>query len=590
MKRFSALSRNHGFWIFAAAVLASLMVVPGALAYNPDALVTHVSPTSPFSQNKQNEPAVAIDPSNPDVVAAGANDEIDMEACNAGDDTTCPFTTGVGVSGVYFSFNRATSWIQPTYTGWTARFCLGIVGNTDPPCAPEVGPIGTLPNYFENGLVSDGDPAVAFGPRPGAGGFSWSNGSRLYYANLTANFSAFRSEQAFKGFEAIAVSRTDDVQAAAAGDQSAWMDPVIVSKQNAALFSDHEMISVDDAESSPFFGNVYVCDAAFRSQEISPFSLPEPIELNSSSDGGNTWTHRQVSRAVNNIVIGGRQDCQVDTDSNGVVYVFWDGATTQGQLAIFYIRSFDGGKSFERPARVLTTLEPTESPFDGAAGARDGVTPSISIANGAPTGANAPNTIAVTYAEGPTPTDENPGPFEKAQVWLGQANGRAPIDWHGPFRASPPTDRPMFPALALSPDGSDLYLTYDAFLQPWQSSVLAPPRLFQGVNMHADVPSNLGSLSFTELSRAPIGDARGSSANALTDEFLGDYNFAFATNEYGVTVWNDGRDAANCPAIDAYRQSIVDGSPIARPAPEQDCDAQFGNTDIYSGSFADLTP
>ena len=58
------------------------------------------------------------------------------------------------------------------------------------------------------------------------------------------------------------------------------------------------MIAVDDAQSSPFFGNVYVCNAAFRSQEIGGF--PEPIVLNASSDGGNTWRTTQLSAAVDN--------------------------------------------------------------------------------------------------------------------------------------------------------------------------------------------------------------------------------------------------------------------------------------------------
>jgi hypothetical protein len=568
-------------WLAAIGVVAAVIAVPSALAFNPDALVTVGSPPTPFSQNKQNEPAVAIDPSHPNIVVAGANEEVDMEACNAGADNTCPFTSGVGVSGVYFSFDQATTWIQPTYTGWTARFCLGAVG-PDPGCTPQVGPIGTLPSYYENGLVSDGDPAVAFGPQPGPGGFSWDNGSRLYYGNLTSSFSSERSEAAIKGFEAIAVSRTDDVEAAAAGSMAAWMQPVILSKQNAALFSDHEMIAVDDAESSPFFGNVYVCDAAFRSQEISPNSLPEPIVLNSSSDGGDTWRTRQLSAAVNNIVAGGRQDCQVDTDSNGVLYVFWDGFDKRSNsLAIFYVRSFDGGKTFERPARILTTVvSPSrQGTMDGVAGARDGLTPSISIANGAPSGEGATNTIAVTYAEGPTDA-------ATAKVWLGQPSGPGPIDWEGPILASVPGDRPMFPAIAISPGGSDLYLTYDSFLQPWQESVLAPSRLMQGVVRHADVASPV----FTDLHRAPVGDARGSSANALTAGFLGDYNFAFATDEYGVAVWNDARNAADCPAVDAYRQSLVDGNPITPPAPQQDCPSQFGNTDIFSGSFADPTP
>src|SRR5438045_1045765 len=168
-------------WAILLAIGAVLVVAGSAAAFSPDVLVTNGSPHAPFSQNKQNEPTITADANHPNILVAGSNDEIDMEACNAGADNTCPFTPGVGVSGVYFSFDSGTTWTQPTYSGWSARNCQGVVG-PDANCSPQVGPIGTLPWYYENGLVADGDPALAFGPRPGAGGVSWANGSRLYYA------------------------------------------------------------------------------------------------------------------------------------------------------------------------------------------------------------------------------------------------------------------------------------------------------------------------------------------------------------------------------------------------------------------------
>jgi hypothetical protein len=85
---------------------------------------------------------------------------------------------------------------------------------------------------------------------------------------------------------------------------------------------------------------------------------------------------------------------------------------------------------------------------------------------------------------------------------------------------------------------------------------------------------------------------RGSSQNNLQAEFLGDYVYAIATRTFGAAVWNDARNAADCSAIDAWSMDQENGGTLAlpRPAPEQDCPANFGNSDIFGGSYLDPTP
>jgi len=605
----------------ALALVLAVQALPASATHGGDTLVSKGSPPGPFSQNKQNEPAIAVDQNHPNILAAGSNDNIDMELCNAGTDDTCPFTDGVGGSGVYFSFDSGDTWTQPTYSGLSGRGCVGAPGDADPPCEPVVGPIGTVPNYYENGLVSDGDPALAFGPAPGPGGFSWANGSRLYYANLASKI----DPNAFSGFEAIAVSHTDDVAAAAADVQDAWSDPVIASKQNAALFSDKEQVWADNAASSPFFGNAYVCYAGFRSLP----GVSQPLFALTSRNGGRTWSQHQLTPATNNTHSPngfGRSGCTVRTDSDGVVYVFdyqFAFATdTAGQGKIQMIKSFDGGAHWTRPRNLFTVgdtcnaFEPSigRCVMDGVGGARSDLSPdpSVDIANGAPTGADATDQIVMSYVDG-TPGLNN----EKVMFTTSTNHGGT---WTSPRDITTAGDRGYYTAPAISPEGRDAYVVYNAFTTPFRNSAEGPTndRQLVGVVLHADVGGGTVG-AFSSLHRGSSGDARSSSQNNLAAEFLGDYVYAVATRDYGAAVWNDVRNGTDCPAIDEYRQelheeAVATGRRTAdaeeprgaeareqrgkkaqeeepeAPAVQAECPVTFGNSDIYGGSYADPTP
>jgi len=155
-------------------------------------------------------------------------------------------------------------------------------------------------------------------------------------------------------------------------------------------------------------------------------------------------------------------------------------------------------------------------------------------------------------------------------------------------------DRGYYSAAAISPQGTDVYLVYNAFTTPFRSDT-SSPRALVGVVKHADVGAGGVLGAFSELHRGAPGDPRTSSQNNLWLEFLGDYVYAVATPTYGAAVWNDVRAGTDCPAIDSWRAAaqvaVQNGTAVpAKPAPQQACPATFGNSDIFSGSYPDPTP
>ena len=483
------------------------------------------------------------------------------------------------------SHSTAKTWTQPTYTGWTARACVGVHV-----CDGYFGRIGTVPWWYEAGIFSGGDPAVAIGPRPVNGHFSWANGSRVYYAMLADNFKGLST---FNGVKAIGVSRLDNPTASSVRQKSSWKPPTLLASQHRNTFRDKEQIWVDNAASSRYFGRAYMCFNEF--DNANPDFAHIPLLVATSKDGGDHWN--------TNVVVGAKDSslrfgCTIRTDSHGVMYLFTpryikDFDSLEGEHVV--LKSFDGGKNWTKPRPLFSVTDVCQlfdpisgsCEMDGYAGARTDTSdaPAVDIANGAPTGADATNLIVDAWSDASAGLNN-----EQARISWSSDRGRS---WHNPISVSLPGDRPLYVAPAISPAGDRAYVVYSAVTSPWRGSDMGSPRPYHGVLLGAPVGDDDdkygdGPGPWTTVYNGPFGDLRASyPGHRLYEERVGDYVYAAASRDYGVGLWVDARDAAVCPAIQDRRArvlSVPGAAVIPAPWPLADCPRTFGNTDVWTAT------
>ena len=274
---------------------------------------------------QQNEPAVAINPRNPQVMVVGSNDY-------------CPTpTTGDAWMGFYVSRDGGATWVNSLNPGYP----------TDTSAEGRASPIfGRAGN--------SGDPIM-----------DWDNEHRLFYGGLSFNRT---------------IANPSNVVTPANGDVivSTWQyDPstplgmnylrtIIVGQGTPSRFggrfNDKPSLRADDWPDSPHEGNVYVSWTLFPGNAGN-----DEILFARSTDHGASFTHPiKVSKRI---AVGQGSDIAVAPD--GAVYVFWrqfDIGVPRIDHAIVFVKSTDGGRTFSDPqvARPIVPYDRSDRSLTGS--------------------------------------------------------------------------------------------------------------------------------------------------------------------------------------------------------------------------------
>jgi hypothetical protein len=515
-----------------------------------------------------NEPTVAIDPTNPDLVFAGWNDYCDSDL-------------GGGWMGLAFSRDRGESWTPSKIPGYPS----------DTSAEGQASPL-----YGRH--AEAGDPLVAF-----------DNDGNLFAGGI-----AFNRVNPQNGDVWVASYANHPHPS---GYPKDYLRTVVVGQGTPALnglFSDKPSLEVDRT-GGRFDGNVYVCWSRFVGG-----NGRTKIYFSRSTDSGRTFS-RGVALSEGKDV----QGCDIAIEHDGDVYVTWgtrDTPAATDSQGLGFARSANGGVTFTPAGQVadFTRYFPSDGPRECGDGAstcptgfvffrvplepratadQSGLLPGVyATFNAVDPATVVPSTTSYSSA-GP-----NSGFVGRSVVYVVRSvdNGRT---WSAPVAVDPAGGR-----------GHQYFSDIDALggklVAVWQDnrtddaySVQLPignTRDAQGrpVSSGTDVVGTYASVSDDGVSFTPLGIVSSATHQPSYEmfggrqvPFQGDYNWvalAFdGASLAGYLAWTDNRDVR--PGVDIRETDYVDGFDVfqcrdpAAPAVDTCPNAHGLDQNIYGQSL-----
>ena len=276
--------------------IAVMGLAPGAFGQGTgEALVNVGSPRGPFSQNKQNEPAVAVDAAHPER-AGGRCERRDRRGGVQRRRRTTP------VRSPTESASRAS----------TSRSTADAAGPSRPTRggAPATAWGPATPTRRASRRRADRHGAEVLRERAGLrrrprGGVRAETRPQRILVEQRLPFVLREPDvELLDPADPSAASRPSRSPAPTTSGRGggrhagAWLAPVAdLAGSRTTTFSDKEQVWADNAESSPFFGNRLRLLGELPRPGDRATPLPAPLMVATSPDGGDTWTLKQVGPA-----------------------------------------------------------------------------------------------------------------------------------------------------------------------------------------------------------------------------------------------------------------------------------------------------